>query len=327
MKLIKYVLLIPYVLMVIVFISCTQEEVEQIVPSKPVLLTPTNNELDVNKAPHFTWEPSTINNGNNNTITYKVYIWTQNNPKTLIAENLTETTFNDYPNDLTQLATGETYYWEVRAKDTQSTLEVTSETWSFTITDCPTLTFDGQTYTTRKIGNHRWLRQNLNSDNHPIGISRCFEDEAYNCSAYGRLYDWHAAMSIADQIPGWHLPTDEEWQDLELALGMTSAAMLNATGFRGEISPQVGKQLKVGGSSGFEARLAGAIYIDPNTNESNHSSLGFSTSFWTATTATFNGSDNYAFRRRLQEQSSAIDRSYGNSIKDLRLYSVRLIKD
>lgn len=301
-----------FIVIITVLISCTQEELERFIPTQATLLTPTNNELDVNKTPHFSWEPSTDNDGDDSLITYDVYLWTANHPETLIAENLSETTLNAYPNNLLSLATGKTYFWKVVTEDQQGN-EVSSETWSFTVTEHPTLTFDGKTYFTIKIGNRRWLKQNLNSANHPIGSSKCYNDENYNCDAYGRLYDSNAANSIANQIEGWHLPSDDEWKDLELALGMDENVL---DGFGFQRGTDQGTQLKIGGTSGFEARLGGwatpQIYYDINTQ----------TKFWSRSIYPLNPFLIYI--RVLDVNESGIGREYENGIQ---MHSVRLVKD
>lgn len=40
-----------------------------------------------------------------------------------------------------------------------------------------------------------------------------------NYATYGVLYNWPAALISCPK--GWHLPTDAEWQELEIELGMT----------------------------------------------------------------------------------------------------------
>jgi uncharacterized protein (TIGR02145 family) len=45
-----------------------------------------------------------------------------------------------------------------------------------------------------------------------------------------QLYNWAAAKTASP--PGWHLPSDEEWKQLEMFLGMT-ADQVTATGWRG----------------------------------------------------------------------------------------------
>ena len=123
--------------------------------------------------------------------------------------------------------------------------------FTITITDDThdvTMTFNGKTYKTIKIGDQWWLAENLNDASHSSGNSVCYENKNGNCDTYGRLYDWEAAKAIADQIPGWHLPTDDEWKTLEMSLGM-SQSDADKTSYRG--SP-VGSKLKQGDSSGFD---------------------------------------------------------------------------
>ncbi len=111
---------------------------------------------------------------------------------------------------------------------------------------------DGQTYKTVTIGTQTWMAQNLNYE---TANSACYNDEASNCTKYGRLYTWAAAMDssgtwstngkgcgyekecsptypVRGVCPdGWHLPTSTEFSVLEQAVGGQSTAgkMLKST--------------------------------------------------------------------------------------------------
>jgi len=99
-----------------------------------------------------------------------------------------------------------------------------------------TVTIDGQSYRTVKIGKLTWMAENLNratSDSWCYGEGGPFwvrddnddwmkitlsnaEVEA-NCAKYGRLYTWDAAMTACPS--GWRLPDTADWNRLVTAAG------------------------------------------------------------------------------------------------------------
>jgi uncharacterized protein (TIGR02145 family) len=44
-----------------------------------------------------------------------------------------------------------------------------------------------------------------------------------NYETYGVLYNWSAVMTEGICPSGWHIPSDGEWQTMEISLGMTEA--------------------------------------------------------------------------------------------------------
>lgn len=166
-------------------------------------------------------------------------------------------------------------------------------------------TRNGKKYKTVKIGDQVWMAENLNYESNQ---SWCYDNSENNCEKLGRLYSFEAACNVCPD--GWHLPSDEEWKDLEKELGMQTG--VNDKGWRGT-SPGQGRLLKISEKSGFEAQLAGSrdwgIYRDLYEK-------GY---FWTSTTQN-NGKN--AWVRELGGRAS-IKRDVAESGN---AYSVRCLK-
>lgn len=146
---------------------------------------------------------------------------------------------------------------------------------------------DGNTYNTVKIGEQWWMAENLRTTHYSGGTevpliessdvwmeldiddkAMCYYDNSIELAeSYGALYTWTAAVNGADVASsgsapiqgvcpsGWHLPSDEEWKQLELCLGMTPWA-INGTGFRG-----TNQGSKLAGKA--ELWVAGELTEDP----------------------------------------------------------------
>jgi uncharacterized protein (TIGR02145 family) len=74
-----------------------------------------------------------------------------------------------------------------------------------------TLTYGGQSYNTVVIGGKRWMAANSNYTP-PSGKSWCYDNSAYACNKYGRLYDWNTAKTVCPA--GWKLPDTTDWYRL-----------------------------------------------------------------------------------------------------------------
>lgn len=124
---------------------------------------------------------------------------------------------------------------------------------------------DGRMYGTVTIGQQTWMTDNLaylprvcRADDAGCGIWVYGYDGIDVATAassptyrdHGALYDWHTAKEVCPS--GWHLPTDAEWQQLEVALGMP-ASVASTSLWRGS----VGHTIKAGGASGFNVTFGG----------------------------------------------------------------------
>ena len=154
-----------------------------------------------------------------------------------------------------------------------------------------------------QIGSQVWMDRNLDIDDGGAGIIRNPDHPEYGC-----YYTWEAACRVAESVPGWHLPTQEEWDELADAVGKTAktGALLKSTSGWDD-----------GGNGfdtyGFAALPAGYHYCD------NFSKYGYYAAFWTASEL----NSKCAFYRYFCTDAS-IDLEYGG--KNVQ-YSVRLVRD
>jgi len=211
--------------------------------------------------------------------------------------------------------------------------------------DCPpTVTdYDGNVYQTVLIGDQCWMMENLkvthyrNGDPIPhvtdggtwSGLSSgayCeYDNDPSHVPTYGRLYNWYAVDDSRGLAPeGWHVPSDDEWKQLEMYLGM-SQAEADAYGWRGT---DEGGKLKESGTTHWNPPNEGA------TNESgfsalpggyrgsggNFGSMGVYAYFWSFTEL----DSNYSWYRGLSYGLSQGDRvSYSKQYG----FSVRCVRD
>jgi uncharacterized protein (TIGR02145 family) len=203
----------------------------------------------------------------------------------------------------------------------------------------PTVTdADGNVYNTVQIGEQCWMKENLRvgtlidgsqemtSGN---GIEKyCYFDDPVNCETYGGLYQWNEMMQytttpgVQGICPsGWHLPTDDEWKELEIYLGM-SQTEADDIEWRGT---NQGKQMKSTSgwyadgnginSSGFTALPGGFRF-----NDGVFQKLGERGTFWSSS----EGSVTSAWYRN---PSFNYDQVYRNNFNKNNAFSCRCIKD
>ncbi len=176
-------------------------------------------------------------------------------------------------------------------------------------------TRDGRIYLTVVIGGQVWMAQNLN---YPSVNSSYYDNDIANGDIYGRLYTFEDANLVCPD--SWHLPTDDEWKTLEIALGM-SPGSADGLEWRGI---DEGEKMKTTygwndngngtNSSGFSA-LPGGVDMR-NGYFSGIRGNGF---WWTATSY----NPGYKFIRKL-DVTKRVWRDY---VQPTSAYSVRCVKD
>jgi len=167
---------------------------------------------------------------------------------------------------------------------------------------------DGQTYKTLKIGDRWWMAENLNFETETGSMS--YMDDPVYAETFGRLYLWDAAMIACPD--GWEIPSDDNWKELELELGLTEEE-IEKTGMRGN---DAGCQMKEGGGSGFEALFAGYYHGFMPPYRCGH--IHNDTRFWTSTKE--KDRETHVWRRFLSIGDDGIDRNItwttnGNSVR------------
>lgn len=214
---------------------------------------------------------------------------------------------------------------------------------------------DGNTYKTVIIGDQVWMGENLKAVHYADGeaipcvesnkawdtlsaqqkVYCYYDNNDENENIYGALYTWAAATNdqnspdspsgIQGVCPdGWHMPSDEEWKQLEIYLGMTRSEA-DRTGDRGideggklkEIFTAHWESPNLGATnmSGFTA-LPGGIRV----RIGEFTGLSNTCGFWTTTeSGNFN-----AYARRLHSDNATIHRSMYDKTYG---YSVRCVKD
>ena len=204
---------------------------------------------------------------------------------------------------------------------------------------------DGNEYETVVIGDQIWMAENLKVTryNNEDAISTGFGGEAWgellsgayaiypwdndnaalgtcngDCAeVYGHLYNWYAVDDSRGVCPeGFHIPSDEEWMELEMSLGMSNDDV-HYEGWRGT---NQGSQL----AGNWDLWEHGDLRINPEFGSSEflalpggyrafsyggYNSLSNSTYFWSSTE--YNNSN--AWNRRLYYNNSDIYRINGYS--------------
>ena len=191
---------------------------------------------------------------------------------------------------------------------------------------------DGQTYKIVTIGSQTWMAQNLNYE---TANSYCYSNNASNCTKYGRLYTWAAAMDSAGTWSsngkgcgygntcsptypvrgvcptGWHLPTQTEWNTLFTAVGGSSTAgtkLKSTTGWNGSSGNGTDDY-------SFSALPAGGRY-----DYGSYLNEGYNAYFWSSSENNYNNA--YYMYLGYGDDDASL-----NYISKVDGFSVRCVKD
>ena len=179
---------------------------------------------------------------------------------------------------------------------------------------------EGYNYSTVQIGDQCWFSENCRYLPEVSPSSEGSETDPYyyvygyegtdvasaqatgNFATYGVLYNWPAVMTESICPSGWHIPSDGEWQTMEISLGMSESDAAQ-TGWRG--SP-VGDYMKstsgwnsdngtnLSGFTGLPGgyRDSGGFFDDGNDGD-----------WWSASE-----SGSYSWKRKLYQHYDTVDR-------------------
>lgn len=140
---------------------------------------------------------------------------------------------------------------------------------------------DGNEYQWVRYGNLEWMAENFRYDLRDEDYCRVYSGDSRTLDpkVYGRLYTYQGAVDACPE--GWRLPTDEDWQCLEMAMGMSASDAGKKDAWRGNIAKRI---LSIyGTATDFNALLAGWYFPHTNMGLSGCRYYGVYAAFWTAT--------------------------------------------
>ncbi len=195
---------------------------------------------------------------------------------------------------------------------------------------------DGNDYKTVKIGSQIWMAENLKTTRYNDGtsISNITDNDGwsnltssgawayYNNNSdyndnYGKLYNWHAVNSGKLCPKGWHIPTDEDWNQLEAYLVSNVGIKMKSTG---NITDYTGLWKKDPGNGGTNESGFTGLPGGQRTAFGGFAGIGESGFWWTSTD---NSASNAWYRQLLYYLNSL----HRNGYYKLAGYSCRCILD
>jgi len=190
--------------------------------------------------------------------------------------------------------------------------------------DINAVTYSGHTYGVISVGPQCWFTENLRT---PIFNDQTFIPEVQVASSWtgletparaaydnlsanfennGWLYNWYAVETGKLCPSGWHVPTDDDWADLERLLGMSENEVIRKA-FRGT-DQLIGSRVKPGGTTSLNLD-AGGLRVGRSGLFKEGGEGGY---FWTSTPSN---------DRRSSRRETAIHRAVDDNSTGIARYS------
>lgn len=198
------------------------------------------------------------------------------------------------------------------------------------------VTIEGETYHWVRIGDLEWMTSNLKAglpyyEDDELDLSLYgermysrlnYESDGRDFNRFGNLYEWETAVEICSKLPdGWRLPSDEDWQALECALGMSKGTAA-ADGWRGSGVATLMRQRTEGSRLAFEMSGLAGFYGGSAGNQLILRFVKEKGYFWSSTQK----EDGTVYYRQLLYNSDEVFRSATNP-RNIPMMRVRCVRD
>lgn len=212
------------------------------------------------------------------------------------------------------------------------------------------VTYNNHTYDVINIGDQCWFAENLRTTSYrdntfiptvadtdqwgnlTTGAKSSYDNDiTYTTSQdAGYLYNWYAVDDSRGLCPsGWHVPTEGDWQTLELTLGMQKDEVKRVLATGRGADEEIGNMLKQDGLSKFNSKPFGYRHGEFGSFDL----LGDAAWYWTSTefdSRRFSGRDDNAYHRAIFDADKGVHRytsSWSTQKSKKHGFSVRCIKD
>lgn len=253
----------------------------------------------------------------------------------------------NFTSSLTGLSSSTTYYVRAYAANNLGTSYGEQRVFS-TPFNCGTSIIsdiDGNAYNTVQIGTQCWTKENMKTTKFADGTDisqgqntnwHYPNNSAANKEIYGLLYSSVAVTRTTSDTSnhiqgicptGWHVPNDEEWKWMEIAVGI-SQNEADSVGLRGSIAAQLSDNTgwissavaNAAGDLSASERNASGFSALPAGKTSNNTFFGYEAHFWSAV----ENSSSAVYNRYLVYDHDGIGRS-NDGVNNA--YSVRCVRD